>query len=320
MKRKRLSLLPFLFYTAAQDAKLSKYSNARLLLENKVELKKMLADIFMVGIGVLSAAFGLKGFLLPNGFLDGGATGISLLLAELTGYNFSLLLVIINIPFILFGTQVIDRQFAIKTAAAITALALCVAIIPYPDITNDKLLVAVFGGFFLGAGIGMAVRGGAVIDGTEILAIALSKKSGLTIGDVILIINIIIFSLAAYLVSMETALYAMLTYLAASKTVDYIIEGIEEYTAVTIISPKSDRIRLAIIEKLGRGVTIYKGERGHGKSGERLYDMKIIYTIITRLEIGKLKMEVAKIDPNAFVVMSSVKDMKGGMIKRRPLK
>lgn len=320
MKRNRLSIIRFLFNSQAQDASLSKFGNARRLVEAKVELKKMASDIFMVSLGILTAAFGLRGFLLPNGFIDGGATGISLLIAKLTGTNLSVLLVIINLPFILFGYHLIDKQFAIKTAAAITGLALCVALIPYPEVTNDKLLVSVFGGFFLGAGIGLSVRGGAVIDGTEVLAIAVSKQSGLTIGDVILIINIIIFSMAVWLLSVETALYAMLTYLAASKTVDFIIEGIEEYTAVTIISPKSDKIRLAIIEKMGRGVTVYKGERGHGKSGEHLYDMKIIYTIVTRLEVGKLKMEITKIDPNAFVVMSSVKDMKGGMIKKRPLK
>ena len=178
---------------------------------------------------------------------------------------------------------------------------------PYPEITKDKLLVAVFGGFFLGAGIGLTVRGGAVIDGTEVLAISLSKRSGLIIGD-------------ASLLSVETALYAMLTYLAVSKTVDFIIEGIEEYTGVTIISVKSDKIRTMIVDKLGRGITVYNGERGYGKSGEKLYDLKIIYTIITRLEISKLKFEIEKIDPNAFVVMTNVKDMKGGIIKKRPLK
>jgi len=296
------------------------YSHARKLIEYKVEVKKTISDIFMVAMATLSAGFGLRGFLLPNNFLDGGATGISLLISELTGTNLSLLLIVVNLPFIFLGFRLISRQFAIKTTLAILGLAVCVAFIPYPQITSDKLLVAVFGGFFLGAGIGMAVRGGAVLDGTEVLAIAVSKKSGLTIGDVILIVNVMIFSLAAYLLTIETALYAMLTYLSASKTVDFIIEGIEEYTAVTIISPKSDRIRTMIINKLGRGITVYKGERGFGRSGEKYYDMKIIYTIVTRLEVSKLKLEIEKIDPNAFVVMSSVKDMKGGMIKKRALK
>ena len=296
------------------------YSNARKLLEYKVIIKKLTTDFIIISLGVLAAGFGLKGFLLPSGFLDGGATGISLMISKLTGINLSLLLVLINLPFVILGFNIISRQFAVKTAFGIVALAIAVAFIPYPGITHDKLLVAVFGGFFLGAGIGLAVRGGAVIDGTEVLAIAVSKKSGLTIGDVIMIVNVIIFSLAAWLISIEIALYAMLTYLSASKTVDFIIEGIEEYTGVTIISIKADKIRTMIITKLGRGITVYKGERGFGKSGEKHYDMNILYTIITRLEVSKLKLEIEKIDPNAFVVMSHVKDMKGGMIKKRPLK
>ena len=203
---------------------------------------------------------------------------------------------------------------------AIAGLALCTAIIPYPEVTHDKLLVAVFGGFFLGAGIGFAVRGGAVIDGTEVLAIFLSKKFRITIGDVILFFNIIIFSVVAYLLSFETALYSILTYLAASKTVDFVIEGIEEYTGVTIVSHKAETIRLMIIEKIGRGVTVYQGKRGFGTKGENKSNMEIIYTVITRLEVNRLTTEIEKIDPDAFVVMSSVKDTHGGMIKKRPLK
>jgi len=301
-------------------SKVTSFNEARKIVERRIEVKEMISDFFIILAGILSAGFGLKGFLLPNEFLDGGATGISLLLAELTGIQLPVLLVIVNAPFILLGFNLISKQFAVKTALAICGLAICVAFLPYPQITSDKLLVAVFGGFFLGAGIGLAVRGGAVIDGTEVLAIAVTKKTALTIGDVIMIINVIIFSLAAWLLSIETALYAMLTYLSASKTVDFIIEGIEEYTGVTIISLKADKIRNMITTVMGRGITVYKGERGFGNSGEKLYDMQIVYTIVTRLEVSKLKVEIEKIDPNAFVVMSSVKDMKGGMIKKRRLK
>jgi uncharacterized membrane-anchored protein YitT (DUF2179 family) len=319
MRKQKLSILNVLFNFKKNVDGSPHYSNARKIIEFKIELKRLLGDIFMVSIGILSAGFGLKSFLLPNGFLDGGATGISLLISNISGINLAILLVLVNLPFVVIGYYAIGKSFAIKTAMAITGLALCVAVIHFPEITHDKLLVAVFGGFFLGAGIGMAVRGGAVIDGTEVLAIALSKKLSLTIGDVIMLVNIIIFSVSAALLSMETALYAMLTYLSASKTVDFILEGIEEYTGVTIISVKADKIRNMITRKLGRGITVYKGERGFGKNGEKLYDMKIIYTIITRLEVGKLKVEIEKIDPNAFVVMSSVKDMKGGMIKKRAM-
>lgn len=302
------------------DPQDSPYFYARKWIQLKIIFRKNISDGFLILFGVLSAGFGLRAFLLPNEFLDGGAMGISLLISELSGANLSLLIILVNLPFIIMGHQLINRQFAIKTILAISLLALCVAVIPYPLITSDKLLVAVFGGFFLGAGIGLTVRGGAVIDGTEVLAIAVSKKTGLTIGDIIMIINIIIFSVAATLLTVETALYAMLTYLSASKTVDFIIEGIEEYTGVTIISVKSDKIKQMIFEKLGRGITVYKGEKGIGKSGEKQYDMNILYTIITRLEVSKLKLEIDKIDPNAFVVMHSIKDMKGGMIKKRRLK
>ncbi len=176
-----------------------------------------------------------------------------------------------------------------------------------------------FGGFFLGAGIGLSIRGGAVIDGTEVLAIFLSRKLGTTIGDIIIVFNVIIFSAAAWLLSVETALYSMITYLAASKTVDFIIEGIEEYTGITIISVRNDEIAQMIVDVMERGITVYRGKRGHGKSGETK-DIDILYTVITRLEISKLNTEIKKIDPNAFVVMNSIKDTKGGMIKKRRFK
>lgn len=320
MNRKRVQKIDNFFKWLRNERNFDNISDARRFLEMKVEIKKTFWDIFLITAGILSAGFGLKGFLLPNQFLDGGATGISLLITNLTGWALPVILVLVNIPFLILGFNVIGKRFAIKTALAIVGLALCVAFFPYPQITQDKVLVSVFGGFFLGAGIGLAVRGSAVIDGTEVLAIFISKKSGLTIGDVILIVNIIIFSAAAWLINIETALYAMLTYLSASKTVDFIIEGIEEYMGVTIISVKADKIRTMIINRMGRGITVYKGERGYGKSGEKYYDMKIIYTIVTRLEVGRLKYEIEKIDPNAFVVMVSVKDMKGGMIKKRALK
>ena len=199
-------------------------------------------------------------------------------------------------------------------------LALAVHIIPFPPVTDDNLLVSVFGGFFLGLGIGLAIRGGSVIDGTEVAAIYINKNSSLTIGDVILIFNIIIFSFAAVVFSVETALYAILTYLTASKTVDFVVSGIEEYTGVTIISDKSEEIRVSIIENMGRGCTIYKGEKGFAPGGEVLKTVDIIYTLITRLELTKLQTEIDKIDSSAFIIMHSVKDAKGGMIKKRPLK
>ncbi|MBS1743609.1 MAG: YitT family protein [Bacteroidetes bacterium] len=317
MKRKNTDPFRALFNLLRTGNRYTRLTGARNAFEFKVVVRKLGADIFMMALGVLSAGFGLKSFLLSANFLDGGATGIALLISELSNIKLPLLLVSVNIPFILLGYRIISPQFALRTTICIVSLALCVAFFPYPPVPQDKLLVSLFGGFFLGAGTGLAVRGGAVIDGTEVLAIAMSKKSWLTIGDVIMVINVLVFSLCAWLISVEKAMYAMLTYLSAAKTVDYIIEGIEEYMGVTIISVKSERIRMMIIEKLGRGITVYNGERGFGKSGEKLYDLKILYTIITRLEISKLKLEINKIDPNAFMVMTSVKDIKGGMIKKR---
>ncbi len=277
-------------------------------------------DTLLILLGVVCAGFGLKGFLLPNEFIDGGAMGISLLISETTQISLSILIVAINLPFIVLGYSQIGKQFAIKSIIAIIILAIVVHVIPYPLITSDKLLIAVFGGFFLGAGIGLSIRGEAVIDGTEVLAIFLSKQTGLTIGDIILIFNIIIFSFSAYILSIEIALYAMLTYLAASKTINFIIEGVEEYTGMTIISAQSEDIRMMITEELGRGVTLYEGKGGFGRERNELKQFDIIYTVITRLEIVHLKREIEKIDPNAFIVMNSINDAKGGLIKKRSLK
>lgn len=280
--------------------------------------KRIAKDTILITVGIFLAAFGFKGFLLTNHFIDGGATGISLLISALTKIPLSYLIIGVNLPFILLGDRIIGRQFAIKTALAITGLAVVLATVTFPNITNDNLLVAIFGGFFLGAGIGFAIRGGAVIDGTEVLAIYLSRKFGTTIGDVIIVINVMIFGAAAYLLGMEIALYSMITYLAASKTLDFIVEGLEEYIGVTVVSDKNEEIRQMIINKMGRGVTVYNGKSGYGKRGE-MKETDILYTVITRLELNKLNSEIDKIEPNAFVVMNSVKDTKGGMIKKRPL-
>lgn len=301
------------------DGKYSHYEIAKGFRELRLLFFRALKDFLLIAIGIFSAAFGFKGFLLTNHFIDGGATGISLLISAITGTPLYILIIIVNIPFVILGYTVLGRTFALKTALAITGLAIVLALVHFPDVTTDALLVAVFGGFFLGVGIGLSVRGGAVIDGTEVLAIYLSRKLGTTIGDIIIAINVIIFSVAAYFLSIEIALYSMITYLVASKSLDFVIEGIEEYIGVTIISIHTEQVRSMIINSIGRGVTIYSGKRGFGKNGET-GDIDIVYTVITRLELNKLNTEIMKIDTNAFVVMTSVKDTKGGMIKKRPMK
>lgn len=306
-----------------QNAKknLQVYSDFRLAKayrEFAIMFKRNIKDTILITIGVFSASFGFKGFLLTNHFIDGGATGISLLISALSGIPLYMLIIGVNLPFIVMAYFSVGRNFAIKTALAIGGLSIILATVTFPNVTNDNLLVAIFGGFFLGAGIGFSIRGGAVIDGTEVLAIYLSRKFGTTIGDVIIVINVLIFGAAAYFLGVEVALYSMITYLSASKTLDFIVEGIEEYIGVTIVASASEEIRQMIINTMGRGVTVYSGKRGYGKRGET-QEVDIIYTVVTRLELNKLNTELEKIEPSAFVVMSSVKDTKGGMIKRRPL-
>lgn len=298
---------------------ISSFRQAKAYHELKIIIRQRVKDFFLISLGIFSAAFGLKGFLLTNQFIDGGATGISLLLSAITGFPLSFFVLSINVPFILLGYRMVGLQFAIKTSLAIAGLAAVLAGINFPDVTQDNLLVAVFGGFFLGAGIGFAIRGGCVIDGTEVLAIYLSRKLGTTIGDIIVIINILIFGTAAYFLGIDIALYSLITYLAASKTLDFVVEGIEEYIGVTIVSSHHEEIREMFLSRLGRGVTVYQGKAGFGRTG-RKGEMDILYSVITRLELNKLNTELKRIDPNAFVTMHNVKDTRGGMIKKRPFK
>ncbi len=277
------------------------------------EIKNTVLIIF----GIFSAAFGLKGFLLSSHFIDGGVTGISMLLSNILDYPLAILILLINLPFIALGLRQIGTKFAIKSALAITGLALCLFLVTFPDVTPDKLLTAVFGGLFIGAGIGLAIRGGAVLDGTEIAALLVSRNSPLLrVGDVILILNVFIFLSAAFFLGVESAMYSILTYAAASKTIDFLIHGVEEYTAITIVSPKGEEIKEVITGKLGRGVTVYHGQGGMGSTGITESDQSILYCVVTRLEIGAIKSAVKEIDPTAFVTTHSLNDVEGGLIKK----
>jgi uncharacterized membrane-anchored protein YitT (DUF2179 family) len=276
-------------------------------------------DFIFICCGVFMASIGLKGFLLPNNFLDGGAMGMSLLLKILTNVDLSLLIILVNLPFIILGARQISISFSVKSSLAILLLAVLVHFISIPSITADKLLISIFGGFFLGAGIGLSIRGGAVIDGTEVLAISVSRTSSLSVGDFIALFNIVLFSFAILLTNIETAMYSMLTYLSASKTVDFIINGVEEYLGVLIISTKNEEIKKQITVELGRGVTVFKSDKGFGSRGTFDKESNILFCVVTRLEVTNLLLEIEKIDPAAFVVQHPVKDTKGGMIKKRPL-
>jgi len=272
-------------------------------------------NILLIILGIFSAGLGLKGFLLSSRFIDGGVTGVSMLLANVMGWPLAILILVINLPFIALGYRQIGKAFAIKSTLAIAGLSLVLAFVKYPDVTPDKLLTAVFGGFFIGTGIGLAIRGGAVLDGTEIAALLISKSSHIfKVGDVILLLNIAIFSAAAFFLGIESALYSMLTYFAASKTIDFLIHGVEEYTAVIIMSERSEEIRQAILRDLHRGVTIYKGRGGMSDT-----EQDILFCVVTRLEIGRVKSTAHDIDASAFIVVHPLADAEGGMIKRLAL-
>jgi uncharacterized membrane-anchored protein YitT (DUF2179 family) len=316
---KKIIALTTLRSKLAKGIEISPYTYAKGYRELAILTKRNLKDFLLVTTGIFSASFGLKGFLLTNEFIDGGAMGISMLISKQTKIPLYLLVILVNSPFIYMGYKVVSKAFAIKTVLAIIGLAGTLAYVNFPNVTDDNILVAVFGGFFLGTGIGLAVRGGAVIDGTEILAIFLSRRLGTTIGDIILLINAIIFATAAYLLSVEIALFSMITYISASKMVDFLVDGIDEFVGVTIVSTHYLEIKQMIIEKMGRGITVYKGEKGFGTRGE-MGDVDILFTVITRLELNKLNTEIQTIDPHAFVVMNSIKDTKGGMIKKKALK
>ncbi|MDQ3666455.1 MAG: YitT family protein [Acidobacteriota bacterium] len=277
---------------------------------------RYLLQTTLIVLGILSAGLGLKGFLLSSRFIDGGVTGISMLVSNVLGFPLAVLILVFNLPFIALGYRQIGRSFAIKSALAIGGLSLCLAFVKYPAVTPDKLLTAVFGGFFIGAGIGLAIRGGAVLDGTEVAALLISKSSHLLkVGDVILLLNVVIFSAAAFFLGIESALYSMLTYFAASKTVDFLIHGIEEYTAVIIISDKSEEIRQEIIQYLQRGVTVYKGRGGLSNA-----EQDILFCVVTRLEIGRIKTVARDMDETAFIVVHPLSDAEGGTIKRLALR
>jgi uncharacterized membrane-anchored protein YitT (DUF2179 family) len=269
----------------------------------------------LIVLGILSAGMGLKGFLLSSRFIDGGVTGISMLLSDVLGQPLAILIFVINLPFIALGYRQIGKTFALKSALAIAGLSLCLAFVPYPDVTPDKLLTAVFGGIFIGAGIGLAIRGGAVLDGTEVAALLVSKSSHLLrVGDVILILNVFIFAAAAFFLSIEQALYSILTYVAASKTIDFLLHGIEEYTAIIIISERSEEMRRAIIADLHRGVTVYKGRGGLTDA-----EQDILYCVVTRLEIGRVKTLAKDTDASAFILTHPLSDAEGGIVKRPAL-
>lgn len=296
---------------------LNKYSTMK-------DIKFNFYEAILIILGVVFASIGLKGFLLPNGFLDGGAMGVSLLLNILSDIDISIWIIIVNIPFLLLGVKQFSVNFGIKSALAIILLSILVHYIDLPVFTDDKLLISVFGGFFLGSGIGFSIRGGAVIDGTEVIAVMINRKTSLTVGDFITIFNAVLFSLAAFLVGLEVAMYSMLTYITASKTVDFIINGFDEYLGVMIVSNKHQEIKDMLRNDLRKGVTIFKSDSGFDNNHlipneEKQKDRDVIFCVVTRFEVNKVIHNIDSIDHKAFVIQYPIKETRGGMIKRRPM-
>ena len=268
-------------------------------------------------LGVFCALVALKGFMMPNHFLDGGVTGLSILAYEFTHVNIGIFLIIFNLPFIYLGHKKIGATFAARAMIAIFLLAILMTYINIPVVTSDKILIAVFGGFLIGLGVGLVIRGGGMIDGLEIIAEYTNEKSGFSTGEIILLINTCIFLTAAIGLGIEAAMYSILTYFTATRTTDYVVDGLEQYTALMIVSKEYEAVKSIIVNDFGKAITVYKGERGYlpGHFNEN-YDCDIVMTIATRLEIHRIKQAVLKQDPNAFIYVHSIKEVKGGIVKQ----
>ena len=272
------------------------------------------SEYFQIFIGILLTSVGLKAFLLPNGFLDGGVTGIALLVKTQVDINMSYLLVIFSIPFLILGYFTVSKTIVIKSIVSILGVALFIHFENFQTITSDKLLISIFGGLLVGSGIGIAIRNGAVLDGSEILGIFINDKFGVSIGKVIMLFNIMLFAITAAVISVEVALYSILTYIIAAKVTDTVIEGFEDFIGVTIVSKKYDLIKIAILEDLGVGLTVYKGSSGFGGTGHT-EDFDIIHTIINRIDIKKMYGIINDIDKEAFIVEFDVNNVKGGVLR-----
>ena len=275
-------------------------------------MKRILSEIFQVAIGILLASIGLKMFLLPNGFLDGGATGIAILLSELFDFDISFFLLIVNIPFLILAWFSLSKRIFIKSILSIISLAIIIHFENFESITEDKLLIAIFGGLFLGAGIGLTIKNGAVLDGSEILGIYINNRLGISIGKVILLFNAILFGATAVLLSLEIAMYSILTFIVTAKIIDLMIEGFEDYVGLMIVSNKIDEINTELIRVVGTGTTLYQGSGGYGKTGERP-KKEIIHTVINRIDIKLTYNLIDSIDKNAFIIEFDVNNIKGGI-------
>ena len=278
-------------------------------------MKRILSEIFQISLGILLASIGLKMFLLPNGFLDGGATGIAILLSELFDFDISYILLIVSIPFLILAWFSLNKRIFVKSVISIISLAIIIHYENFNAITDDKLLIAIFGGLFLGAGIGLTIKNGAVLDGSEILGIFIHDRLGISIGKVILLFNAILFGATAILLSLEIAMYSILTFIVTAKIIDLMIEGFEDYVGLMIVSEKTEEINIELIRVVGTGTTLYKGSGGFGKRGMQT-EKDIIHTVINRIDIRRTYLLIDSIDKNAFIIEFDVNNIKGGVLTK----
>lgn len=272
-------------------------------------------EFFQLACAIVLASIGLNVFLLPNGFLDGGVTGIAILLSKITPVEISLILPLISIPFFVLGWFTVSRRILIKSIVSVLALALIIHYENLDPVTNDKLLIAIFGGLFLGAGIGLAIKNGSVLDGSEILGIFLNDKTGYSIGLIILWFNIVLFLLTGLIFSIEIAMYSVLTYLVTAKTIDLILEGFEDYLGLMIVTSRSKEMQDELLARVGQGMTIYQGVKGYGSKGENK-NLEIIHIVINRIDSKKTYRTVNAVDEEAFVIEFDVNTVKGGVLRK----
>ena len=287
---------------------------------DSVDWKKVWSpnSLLLILLGTGLAVLAMKGFMIPNRFLDGGITGISILLHEIFHINISFLVIILNVLFVYLGYKRIGKTFAVQTTIAVLLLSLGLLFIDINPITHDKLLIAIFGGILMGTGVGLVIRGGGVIDGAEVIAVFTGRRTGFSNSEIILLINTIIFAVAAFQFGIETAMYSIITYFTATRAINYVVDGIEEFTAMNIISSQPEEIKSLLVNELGKGITIYKGEKGYlPGSFEVKTAADIIVTIVTRLEIKQIHDAVMKIDPKAFIYVQSIKEAAGGILKHK---
>lgn len=276
---------------------------------------KLFKRISFIIIGAILMGIGLEEFLVPNKILDGGIVGISIILSHITGWKLGAIIFVLNIPFFFIGYKQIGKTFALSTLLGITVLAITTTLLhDVPVFTDDLLLATVFGGIVLGVGVGIVIRYGGSLDGTEIMAILLNKKLPFSVGEVIMFFNLFIFASAGFVFGWERAMYSFIAYFIAFKTIDIVIQGLDESKSAWIISENHHEIGDAILARLGRGVTYLKGEGAY--TGE---DKNVIFCVITRLEEAKLKAIVEEIDPSAFLAVANIAEVRGGRFVKRDI-